>query len=250
MRGFVREPAGKAVAVLCLLILSMIVLPLAADEAPAITRMIAVDNDAWQSDLIASEAIGETHIEFADYPIGPRPGVLMPDGGSAVYKSFGTYSGPGPVRVVRLATKAGAAKLHTQATFRDAAGDFNTVTIPALGVQLQPDKPNELLEFQRVENTDERSTWFALLTTAPALVSFYVYDGDNQQVGSESILVDPGYRFYELATPISIGRVELKCGVHGSSFGGCEAPVDAVAFVGYRSGGGPRVEMPSLEVTE
>lgn len=243
-QGFCRRLAGGALSVLCLLLLSM-TLPLAANEAP-IERMIAVDNDAWSSDLIVSDAIGETRIEFSDYPVGPRPGAILPHNGAAIVPRFGDYGAPGPVRIVRLSILTGAAACHTQATYRDAAGDFNTVTIPSLGASLPIDE-NAYLKFRRIESTEDRSTWFALLTSAPALVTFYIYDGEDQRAGAETLELDVGFTFYELSTSIAIGRVELKCG--GPFGGGCEAPVDAVAFVGYRSGGGPRVEMPTLEPT-
>jgi hypothetical protein len=237
------------IALLCLFL--FVACSATAAEPLHVARLLAIDNDGWQSDLVASEAVGETKVELADYTFGPRPGLFLADNGAGIYPDFAAWLNGGPVRIARVEIMSGAAALHTQATYRDQAGDFNTVTIPALGSPLPFDDKDAYLAFSRIESSAERSTWLALLSDEPGLVTLSVYDGENATAGTEVVSLERGFTFYELRTSVEIGRLELKC---GASFGcggcGCEAPVDAVAFVGYRSGGGPRVEMPTLETAE
>jgi hypothetical protein len=223
--------------------------PATAAEAPATARLLAVDNESWQSDLLASNAAADTTFRFPSYLFGDSP-IDLPEHGATIVRGFGLGDpSADAVRIIPVEITAGALELQTQATYFDTNGAFNTVTIPALGEQLPAGSgAAAYLEFDRIESTGERATWFALLSDTPAFVSLYVYDGQGKQVEVEEVYLADRFTFYEMTTSIDVGRVFLKRGSRVGC-GGCEsqgAPIDAVAFVGYRHGGGPRVEMPTL----
>ncbi|HWW60406.1 MAG TPA: hypothetical protein VN181_03470 [Thermoanaerobaculia bacterium] len=239
---------GTALAMLCL---AFGAIAANAEEIPV--NVVAIENENWRSNLAIVAANDAVSMRVSDCGQFSQYTVNLPAGGSHLSEDFtrslcsGTKLG-----IVSLRVLSGHPSVWTEASFRDARGVRNAVDIPALGEPLPASTLSGSYQyvFRRIENEPPlgKSTWFAFFTSGGsnhALVTIDVYDGRGVHVATESIAVD-GFSFYELATSIKIGRVEVRQNA-GSTGPITPTRLFAICFVNYREGGGPRVELPDLE---
>jgi hypothetical protein len=245
-RGFGRSFLGRVLlAVLC----SFFLFASAAIAAERKVRILTIDSATWSSDLVASEPQPDTRIETTNCVLGPVPAIAPPPDGASIVRDIGTlqcFRDEAPAHIAELTIRSGDATIFTQATYRDAAGDFNTVTIPEITTTLPASPTSSTLRFERIESTTDRSTFIAFFAQSAQYVSISVYDGNGNELAIEEGLIQRGFTWYELDTSVEIGSVEVRRGTISIGCPGCQdgGALDAIAFVGYRSGGSPRVEMP------
>lgn len=235
-------------------------------EAPAATTKLLVINDTqWSSTAIAINTSAEAPATIA-FPACNSvgiPDVVIKPGGSARLENFGDCPGRAAARIVDVTT-TGSVTLWIDAVFRDTSGYLNFVSIPPVTVWASSDTSTAIdtLLVTAAERTLEKptkekptpaiavSTFLALFAEGGdlnATVTIFDQDG-NALPGPRSVSVS-GFRWYELEELLPIGRVEI----HPSQTigcAGCTVPrLYAVAFCGYRAGGGPRVITPTLRHT-
>ena len=249
-RGFLRH-TGRAVATLCFFVFAANAI--AADLEPM--RLVHIDNEAWQSRGVIFATSADTVVRTSDctsFSIFTRN---LPYAGSALIDSVAgnlcSNDNPG---VAILPVKQGSVRAWSELTYRDALGNFNAVEIPSLPQSLGQSAflpgggfNSQSYHFAGIENGyDGKSTFFAILTEGGKLarVAIEFRDEMNRPLSTEQIDVD-GFLFYEVETRIRIGNAVMTN--QPLQFGpSMPANVYAVAFVGRREGGSPRVEVPAL----
>jgi hypothetical protein len=248
-RGFSRS-LGTALATLCFLFFGSCPQSAFADEAPKTARLVYVDNGSWKSDAIASNASAGATLRITNCKgIGfPGDTLTFDANGQAAVRNFtklqcNTASLFGTVDL----PYTGSIELGTEATYRDANGNFDFVYIPALtDAQTLPAGSKDRLTVHRIMSAADRSTFLAIVGSSWLTLKFY--DGANPFIVgfTDAIKVD-GSRWYDVATSLPIGRVEITRGVTGFGFPASDdgTDVNVVGFVGKREGGSPRVELPT-----
>ena len=249
-RGFLRH-TGRAVATLCFFVFA--VNAIAADPEPM--RLVHSDSDTWQSRGAIFATSADTVVRTSDCTSFSAFTRNLPYGGSALIDSIAgnlcSHDNPG---VAILPVKQGSVRAWSELTYRDALGNFNTVEIPSLPRSLGQSASlpgggfsSQAYEFAGIENGyDGKSTFFALFTEGgpSARVAIEFRDEMNRPLGTEQIDVDR-FLFYEAGTRVRIGNAVMTN--RPLQFGpSTPANVYAVAFVGRREGGSPRVEVPAL----
>jgi hypothetical protein len=232
---------GTAFAALCLFLFSFAAL--GQDTA----RVVHIDNEAWTSNVVIV-ATSDLAMRTSDCTSFGAYTLKLPYRGSELLDHFSDRLCSGRIGVAELPILSGSARVWTEATYRDALGNFNVVEIPSLPQALRPGEGR--YEFAGIENgVDGKSTFFALFTKpgTATRVTLTVRDNENANPKTEMVDVD-GFAFYELRTALRIGNVTMTntpivIGCHGCNL---SAPVWAVAFVGQRAGGSPRAELPAL----
>jgi hypothetical protein len=246
-RGFLRR-AGTAVAALCLLL--VVATAEAADAKTA--RLLYVSNESWSADAIASNASAGATLRTTDCNgIGfPGDTITFEAGGEAVVSNFAKLqcNAKSLFGIVEL-PYSGSIELATEATYRDAKGNFNFVYIPALtDAQKLPAASHARLTLSRVSSkAGERSTYLAIVGSSWLTINLYLGSNPFLVVGTE-VVYATGATWYEIKTELPIGRAEITRGVAGVGFPGADEGGDVyvVGFVGKREGGSPRVELPTL----
>jgi hypothetical protein len=249
-RGFL----GTAFATLCLSFSMFASCPdvaCAAEPATTKVKLVIVDNADWQSDGSISGATEGTTVRKTNCKVGGSGDTIaLAADGSALLENIGASQCDisAPAGLTEL-TITGSATLRTEATYRDAAGNFNTVDIPAFSPDLAA-SGKTALAFSRIENAGSRSSYFALFTDSPTWATVTIYDAANKRLATEPHLV-ARFGFYPIAQSVTIGRAEVTQGLTNFGCDGCQggAPVYGVAFVGRAAGGSPRVEIPTQRQT-
>lgn len=238
-RGFGRGLSGRALlAVLCLSFL------LSVESRGAETlRMVSVTNDRWRSDLVIVAQARDTAVTVSDLLIAPRKFANIGDCERVDNFRAWYVQKYDDVAILPVTTERGYARMWTEAIYRDAFGNFNTVTIPPLRPAM---KPGERHTIDAIASDTKRSTFIALFTDGAGFtqVRLRILDGRGEEVGIETVEVS-GFTFYEIRTRVGIGRLELTNTPPQVGCVGCrQANVYAVAFIGRREGGSPRTELP------
>ena len=261
-REFVlRGKLGTVLATLCLLSFTMSAGIASAD--PVTVRVVGLSGNGWSSRaLVTSESADTEVIASSNCKIGPLPTFeLGYKAEVAIDNILAWQCGvTGSTALGTFTVTRGAATVVTEATYRDSHGNINTVSIPALTTALPPVQSNPpvirgaLLNFDRIEKHDARSTFFAFFNDEifSVPVNLTVYEGDGMLRAVEGLSLPPGFTFYELGTPVKIGRVVVREGYAGGvGYGGCEqrGTIYALALVGDRNNGSPRVELPQLSLS-
>jgi hypothetical protein len=125
--------------------------------------------------------------------------------------------------------------------------------LPTLPDSLRRSDPPRLTAryvFEGVENASSlgKSTFVALIpdgegmTQVELTVSSY---GKGSRAATETLTID-GFTFYELKTPVEFGQLVVKH-LAPSDDDGPEPRLFAVALIGDREAGSPRVEIPRME---
>jgi hypothetical protein len=223
-------------------------LSLDVDETalPRTATLLSINTASWSSDLMISDAHPDTLIDIND-TIGGLPAIALGDGGATIVRDYGAMS-TAPIAARKVRIQNGSATLATQATFRDPAGYPNTVTIPELENPLptRAANANAFLRFSRMESTATRSTYFALFSQTPQFIDVVARERGGAQTAQQyGIYLARGMTWLELPLDLDFGTVDIRRSRHFTC-PGCDGEILAIAFVGYRSGGGARVEKPVL----
>lgn len=233
------------------------------------SKMLAINNENWHSRFVATNSSPDVVTVYKPgcHGLGTSSDTInLLVGGSRAVDSFGDCAGAPAVQLLEV-SYVGAVDLWTEAEFRDGAGSVTFVTIPPL-VSIAPGV-DDYFDFKGIERVLDakspvsprpigRDTFFLLFGDgAPLAANLKLFDGENKSLdkplgnltGVDVDLTGVGYAWYEITPLVDVGRAEVRV---RSTFGcgGCPTgKLYAVAFVGYRSSGGPRVEMPTLRHT-
>jgi hypothetical protein len=214
--------------------------------AGSVAHVVVIKNATWSTRAIYTAGPDGAEVALSNcfYPpltLSPGQSVLIEDSAS-VLCSLGSDAS-----LIDLPVTRGTAEVMTELTYRDPLGNLNTLSIPSLTTFLPATSPaNTTLRFQRIENgSDGRSTFFAIFSRGFTYLQLTTFDGAGKVIGTETVAMTSGFRFYELQNQVSIGAVEIKEGI-GCFTCDVRADLYAVAFVGQRAGGSPRVELPTL----
>jgi hypothetical protein len=241
-----------AVALLALLL----VVPAVADETPRIANVLIVDNESWRTDLAVVAPDGEATVRISDcIGFGGAYTVPLARGGGHLVPSVSHYQcSRTKLGVVKLRILEGEPRLWTQSYYRDAQGNQNVVMLPTLPDPLPRSYENDAegftaeYLFEGIENASifGRSTFVALIpdgdgaTQVELTVSSYTHPTNTT---TETVTIDD-FTFYELKTPVEFGRLTLKHLAPPDSASSAAPGLFAVALVGNREAGSPRVEVP------
>jgi hypothetical protein len=242
-RGFAGGQTTRAlltVAVLCSFLFGSVAQ--AADCPARKVRILSISNENWRSNLIVDSSSG------GKLPIGEcvmslaRASVIA--GGTIYVPDFDRLRCGEPLtavaHVAELQLEDGVCAFYTtEATYRDAIGNVNIVTIPELGEPLQP---QHSIRFGKAIISEERSTFIAFLprTAGSTQIRVSVIDSSTGHPIADELLTVNGFTFYEMTTPVRIGSIEVAN--RGSQVGPeTGADVDVLAFTAHRAGGGPRL---------
>jgi hypothetical protein len=258
-RGFSRSIC-TAFAALCVLLISTAAF--AAETEPATARLLYLSTGSWSADAIASNASPGATLRKSNCigGLADAKTISFSADGAAILKDFAKLqcgSGADPLGIVDL-QYSGSIELATEATYRDAAGNFNFVSIPPLTAEqlLPADDKNARLVLRRVSSIKgERSTFLAIVGRAWLTITFYSGDNPFLIVGTEVVNTTAGFEgctakecapWHEVTTQLAFGRAEIKRGTIGFGIPGADGGTDiyVVGFVGKREGGSPRVELP------
>lgn len=258
-RGF----TNVAKALLLMVVLCGTV-PAVAENTMRYANMLVVDNESWRTDLAVIAGDGEATLRVSDcIGLGALTTVRLPFASGRLVPHITDYQcSDTKIGVVKLPIVSGTPRLWTEAIYRDAIGNRNVVMIPELPAALPPSRsttdPASTFTaeyvFEGVENdsTLGKSTFLALTPEGnrrtEIQVSVYGYGTDPKLIAVEILPVD-GFTFYELPTPIEFGRVVIKNITPPGNDNHLDPGLFAVAFVGYREGGSPRVELPRTRVS-
>src|SRR5687768_580443 len=123
-RGFGRGLLGRSAAVLCLSL--FLVMTLSAETRRA--ALVQVSNEAWSTRFIASDASAQSTVR--------ETGCLALTGlvgeGISTYIPDAARCAPAGIASIATFEVIGDARLTTDAIYRDAHGNFNTVEIEEL----------------------------------------------------------------------------------------------------------------------
>lgn len=241
---------GRALAALCLFVFSLVVLfagfAFGAGSPPVERRLVYVDTDIWDSDLLITSYWGEkTIVRYDNWKVGPFPTpVTLSWGETRRIENFAQYQ-DGAVGLARVQILEGDATLVTSARFADNEGNVAQFDIPALRHKLGPE-PGALVEARFIQSDDEFETSLTLFNDSPysAPMTATIYDEKNQFVANEHFEVGTGpYTLYQLKARVPIGRVELRQGWRGFGCPGCVSSEGIYGFaaVNWRGGGSPRI---------
>lgn len=233
--------------ILAVLIASIVFCPVLSAETSA-ANMLIVSNSRWTSSLAIVAPDGDVSMRTSDCQGYASLTAHVPQGGGALYDDIALRQCSGTtLGVVQLAILAGAPNVWTEAEFREPSGLRSFVRIPPLPAPLARSYSSPISGsvseylFEGVRNTASGlSTYIAVIPDRPGRsdvqLTITAYDGSTAEA-VEVFAVD-GFTFYELKTPVLFGRVVLR---HMNTSG---IRLFAVAFIGDRSGGSPRVEIP------
>jgi hypothetical protein len=256
-RGFIG--AGKSIL---LLVAFCHAVPAVAEDATRYASMLVVDNEAWRTDLAIAAGDGEATLRVSDcVGLGALTTVRLPVAGGKLVPRITDYQcSDTRIGVVKLPIVSGTPRLWTEATYRDAIGNRNVVMIPQLPAALPPSRSTidpafsftAEYVFDGIENNSilGKSTFLALTPDGDdrtvVEVTVYAYSDPTKPLATDTFPID-GFTFYELPTPIDFGRIVIKNVTLGAE-NRTPPGLFAAAFVGYRAGGSPRVELPQTRI--
>lgn len=230
----------------------LFVIPAVAEEAPRVANVLIVENEWWQTDLAVVAPEEDATMRISDcnsfggaytVPLKRGEGLLLPR--ISDYQCSRTRLG-----VVKLRVLSGEPRVWSQASFRDTIGNRNVVMLPTLPNALPASHAELTAEyvFDGIENASAlgRSTFVALIpdeiTRTEVELSVSSYRDDAPPV-TETVTID-GFTVYELKTPVEFGRLTIKHIAPPDGPGADDGGLFAVALVGDREAGSPRVEIP------
>jgi len=220
-----------------------------ASAAATVARVVHVDNADWSTSVgvLATSPDGAS-IRTSDCNYGGVYTLTVPFHGTELIEHFAdSLCSRESIGIATLPVLSGSATYWTEALYRDSHGNFNAVEIPELTAAPLAPSTSSRYEFYGIENgVNGKSTFIALFAGGGSTrVSIQTFDRQNKPKGDpETVLVD-GFVFYELKTTVAIGGITIaNIGVGVGPF--TSASIDAVAFVGLREGGSPRVVLPSI----
>ncbi len=231
----------------------------ATEEPTRLANLLVVENESWRSDVAVVTGESEATVRLTDCNgVASFMTMHLPQSGGALVPNITDWLCSGTkIGVVKLPVYSGAPRIWTQATYRDALGNQNVVMIPELPEALPRSFSNAspfssfAAEYvlEGIENgTAGKSTFVALIPDGPGKreveLAVYSYLDSTTPAATETVSVE-GFTFYELTTPIEFGRLTVR---HVAPAGdeATNAGLFAVALVGYREAGSPRVELPRV----
>jgi hypothetical protein len=203
---------------------------------PRQVALVQVSNEAWSTKFIASDATIDSTVRGAGCIA--LTGVVRA-GVSAFVPDAALCAPAGPASITTI-NVTGDIRLTTDAVYRDARGNFNTVEIEELSPALTQESTQARLS--RIENGAGKHTDLAFFASEPTQLTVRVFDSEGQQVGVEEILAT-AFTFVPLATRVEIGHLEITAGLPLLPQAP-RSPVFALAFVARDEGGSPRVVYP------
>jgi hypothetical protein len=248
-------------------LMMFLVLPVVGDEPSRVANVLIVDNDAWRTDLAIVAPQGDATVRMSDCNgFGGAYTIELTGGGGLFVPNVSQYQcSRTKLGVVKLPILKGEPRLWSQAHYRDANGNTNVVMLPTLPESLPASYADGAQTFdaeyvfEGIENSSTfgRSTFIALVPdgggkTTVELTATSYSDPDSVRrravrsststAVTETVEVE-GFTFYELKTPVEFGRLIVRHIAPANA--SASAPrIFAVAFIGDRNGGSPRVEVP------
>jgi hypothetical protein len=253
-----RHSSIQRVAILVAIAISYGAVATAEDTKKEANLLIA-ESATWTTDLAIVADHDEAMLRLSDcVGFGALTTVRLPLGGGKLVPKIARYQCSNTTTgVIKLPIVSGTPRLWTQATYRDPFGNQNVVMIPELPQPLpasyatkDPDSSvTAEYVFDGIENAPAfgKSTFLALAPDAggktTVTIDVYEYADTSRRIATETVEVD-AFTFYELTSVVEFGRIIVTHAPSSDDTEDKRPALFAVAFVGYRAGGSPRVALP------
>jgi hypothetical protein len=235
-----RVSVGFTLAVLCILFSFAAF----AQEATKVNVFHINQEGVWTSGLKLRSATGG-EFPVSDYGSIVHPVTLNPGGLALVENLPGILCHGEPLAgVVTFEVPAGAAvEYASRLDFNDGV-NRNTLIVPSL-----PDASpvGSTVRLEGLENSGDFVSFLAFyLPDSATRAKLTFYDEQNSEFASNTINLEPGFRFYQVPVPFALGSVTVEN--IGSGIGGIGGagggPFFVFATSGRIVGGSPEVILP------